>query len=506
MREGGGNVAANTEIRIPFGSFLTASIPAVVMVSGGGDSVALLRLLIEAGYGDSLTVLHVNHGLRGAESDADESFVRDLSAELGVPCHIESVDVASYAAETGANVEDAGRRIRYAAAEALLDERCAETGTDARRGRIVTAHTRDDRVETFLARIASGAGAAGLASIPRRRGRIVRPLLDIARADLRAYLENGGYAWREDATNADTTRERAFIRHEIVGRFEQLNPKFQEALARTMDLLADDDALLQTLADGFARDFSDDSSAEEFVTLNLSFMRTLDPTMARRVVRTALLSTFADASRLESSHVQRLADALSEDRFSLDLPGSLRAEIIGRALRIERVERNERGGVVADEPPRCASRSLDFDGTFDLGGGGVLRTALHDVGGEPLAWLEAQVAQAGSTGRSDAANGRKMARTAYIDAELLMGSLAVGAVREGERFAPLGLGGSKKISDILVDAKVPREERAAIPVIRDGRNVVWVAGFAVAEDYRVTDLTSQVLELVWDPAREWRGQ
>lgn len=485
----------NHELNIPFGSYLTAGVPAVVMVSGGGDSVALLHLLVAAGYADSLSVVHVNHGLRGADSDADESYVRALCSSLNVDCTVATRDVGAYAAEAGLNVEEAGRQVRYAVAEARLDALCAAAGIDPARGRIVTAHTRDDRVETFLARLASGAGPGGLTSIPRRRGRIVRPLLDIDRASLRAYLTAHGVSWCEDATNADTARERAFVRHELLPKFESLNPRFAESLARTMDLLADDDALLQSLAAGFARDFSDDAVPGEYVTLNLSFMRTLDPTMARRVVRTAVLDTFPDASRLEAAHIQRLADALSSERFSSDLPGGLRAETVGRALRIERVARDERGAVIGSAAAPCSACSLGFDGTYDLGSGGTLAIGLHKVDGDPVEWVRHRLSAASVP-----------ERTALLDAGLLLGSLAVGPAREGERLTPLGLGGSKKISDMLVDAKVPRDMRVTVPVVRDGRNVIWVAGLAIADPYRVTESTTQVLQLTWEPARERSGK
>lgn len=476
-----------------FEQFLTRGAPAVVMVSGGGDSVALLRLLVADGRAADVTVYHLNHQLRGEESAADTEFVRDLAAELCVGCVVESVDIAAYAAERNLNLEDAGRRVRYDGADRALDDLCAQCGIDPRRGRVVTAHTRDDRVETFFARAVAGAGTTGLASIPRSRGRIVRPLLDTDRAELRHYLESGGFSWREDESNHDTSRERAYIRHHVVPALEELNPRFRENLARTMDLVVDDDALLQSMASGFARDFSDDSVAGEFVSLNLMFMRSLDQTMARRVVRTAVLQAFPEASRLESAHIQRLVDALASDEFAHDLPGGLRAEVRHGTLRVSRTSRGPRSSF-SDTP-------LEYPGTTDLGEAGEVQVALVSIA-DALAAAPSDRRPSGAVEWARLASDR---HTAVVDAGALLATLTAGPPREGERYKPLGLEGTKKLSDILVDSKVAREERGMVPVVRDGRSVVWVVGQPPSADYRVVETTEHALTIGWTPAQSRRN-
>ena len=440
--------------------------PIVALVSGGADSVALLRLLAAGGLGTTgpLAVLHVNHLLRDADSDADAQFVTDLCADLAVPCTVVRFDVAEYAREDSLNLEDAGRRLRYRFAYDELRAACEREGLPPGRGHIATAHNRDDRVETFFMRAITGAGAGGFASIPYVRGEIVRPLLDCDRLAIREYLTTLGQTWREDATNADTARLRALVRAEILPVAERVNPAFRETLARSIDLLAADDALLSRMADDFGRDFAE-VTADGRLAFDREWMRTLDRAMARRAVRSALIDAFPEASRLESSHVEALVDGLADDAFTRDLPGGLRAE-------------NEYGRLVvsrsANEPVAVAPSLLPIPGTADLGPAGVI--------------VAEEVSPADIAGAPDSVT---------IAADSL-GSLVVDGVRPGDRMRPLGMEGSRKLSDLLIDAKVVRRERAATPVVRDGERVVWLAGVRMSDEYRVGADTRRAARLTWE--------
>jgi len=447
-------------------AFLSPDSAVVALVSGGADSVTLLRLLAGGDLGaiGPLSVLHVNHLLRGADADADADFVRGLCATLGVVCEIVRFDVARYAAAEGLNLEDAGRRVRYRFAEEALDAVCAAARVRPETGRIAVAHTRDDRIETFLMRAITGSGAGGLSSIPYTRGRIVRPLLDCDRADVRAYLKTIGQTWREDASNSDTTRLRALVRAQIVPVAEQVNPAFRETLARSIELLAGDDALLSRLAHDFSHDFAETTS-DGRLEFDRSFMSTLDPAMARRTVRSALVSAFPEASRLEASHVEALVAGLSEDGFSRDLPSGLRAETEYGKLVVSRA---------GTEPPVLAPCLLPLPGNADLGAAGTI--------------VAEQVEPADTAGDADSVT---------IDAGDTR-TLVVDSVRPGDRMRPLGMSGSRKLSDLLVDSKVPRRLRGAVPVVRDGERVVWLAGVRMSDEYRVGPGTKRAVRLTWE--------
>ncbi|MCL2025168.1 MAG: tRNA lysidine(34) synthetase TilS [Coriobacteriia bacterium] len=313
----------------------------LLMVSGGADSMALLHLLATATTDATpdaparelptpaaCAVLHVNHGLR-AEADADEQFVLDACARLNVSCTVAQFDVAAYAAEHDLNVEDAGRTLRYRAANEQLDQLCRTHDLLPSGARIATAHTLDDRCETFFWRALWGAGTGALGSIPPTRDNIVRPLIRATRAEIIAYLEANGHVWREDATNADTTRTRAAIRHLLMLAAEEVRPTFRRALERTMDLAAADDVILTRMEDAFARDFTLEREPDELLVMSATLLATLEPTMRARSMRAALFATFPTARRIEAAHIDALVAACSNDAahetFARDLGYDLHA-------------------------------------------------------------------------------------------------------------------------------------------------------------------------------------
>lgn len=211
-----------------------------VGVSGGADSVALLRFLaaLRPQFGWDLVVCHIHHGLRGAEADRDECFVRALAEQLGLPCAVSRIDAAALALRDHISVEEAGRTARYAF--------FAQTAGEG--GRIATAHTLDDSIETVLMNLVRGTGLRGLCGIPRIRGNIVRPLLDCTRAEVEDYLGALGQPYCTDSTNLTDDYTRNRIRHDILPRLCELNPNFPGAMARMLPRLAAQQALTDCLA------------------------------------------------------------------------------------------------------------------------------------------------------------------------------------------------------------------------------------------------------------------
>ena len=436
-----------------------------VACSGGGDSVALAALLCEMTSDASWSVaglLHVNHRLRGAASDEDERFCRDLAGDLGVPITVERVDAAARARAERISIEAAGHRVRYELFERIVREDAGDL--------VATAHTRDDQAETVLLRLIRGAGPAGLAGIRPRIGPVVRPLLDIGRAELREYLRERGLSYREDPSNRDERILRNRVRHRLIpflaGHF---SPAVTGVLARSAGIWRDDADWLDAAANAVAGEIV--QCTEGRFEVDAAGLVAEPPAIARRVARHVLEA--AGERRVGFDHVERLRRLAGADSAAaaVDFPGC-RAERHGATLRLTR--RHGRS------TPAAADRRFEY------------RLAVPG---------EVEIREAGL--RVSAERGRRPARlagrgdVAVLPAARIASPLTVRNWRSGDVFRPLGLGGRrKKLQDFFVDRKVPRDRRGMVPLVVDARlGIVWVAGHAVAEGARMIDSDTGVVTL-----------
>ncbi len=277
----------------------------LVALSGGADSVALLHLLRDLDGRGEVTLVgaaHLHHGLRGDAADEDQAFCAVLTARLGVPFDTARVDVAALAREQKRSVEDAGRQARYAFLEQAADRLSADT--------IATAHTRDDQAETFLLRLLRGSGTRGLGGIRPCVGRIVRPLLDVDRADLRRYLADRSEGFREDASNADVTLLRNRVRHELLPFLEsRFSPGITDVLAREATLAQQDEDFLRRHAIETARGIvlSDSGRSDDSLQIDAQALTSVSPALASRVAHD-VLSRLAGPRPITFDHVRRLLD------------------------------------------------------------------------------------------------------------------------------------------------------------------------------------------------------
>jgi tRNA(Ile)-lysidine synthase len=424
----------------------------LVAVSGGPDSVALLRIMQTLARQDELAIAgigHFNHQLRGADADADERFCRDLAARDRLPIVTGSADVAALARERRRSIEDAARVARYE----FLDSAARQLDAEV----VAVGHSLDDQAETFLLRLIRGAGARGLAGIRPRTRNVVRPLLEIARAELRAYVAEHQLPFREDATNADVRIPRSRVRHQLIPALQEYSPGIAAILAREASLAREDEEYLQSRAIEVAGSIV--LSNECSVEIDAAALRGLPPALASRVARLALEARAADRF-IGSRHIERLLDlADAADGTSASLPGQVATR---QGSRI----------VIGTAPDRPFSNSLRFPlsipGEVALAGWTLSAEEIQDARG-----MEAPPARAG---------------TALLPGDSVKGPLAVRTRRRGDWFRPLGMGGrGRKLQDFLVDRKVNRTERDRLPLVvdRDDR-IVWVVGQSVAEDFRIT--------------------
>lgn len=469
--------------------------PVILMVSGGADSTALLVLAatsaldIDDGRGEAkiarerLHVLHVNHQLRGLDAQEDEEFVQELAARYGIPCTVCRADVAALAARSGGNVENAGRELRYEEATRLANELSRQFGTPRSAARILTAHTADDRAETFFMNAIRGTGASGLSSIPRRRNRIVRPLLDRTHEELCSLLRMRGIVWREDATNLDTHYLRAFVRHQVMPVVEAKNPRVTASIATTCDILSEEDAYLTAVASRTLRDLTR-REAPGLVALDAARLAACEVAIARRIVRAAILAVCPDA-RLEARHVASVLRIVAAQEGSAAIPMGADARVT-HGLLVLRARAKYAGA-----QPLAAW--LEVPGTLELPDGRQLTARVLDAepGTDPAAQARAHGLEwAGQSVLLDAA-------AAGID-PAQGGRLWVDSARAGDVLCPLGMHGqSKKLGDLLGEAGVPAQDKAAVPILRrDERGpIVWVAGIRADERVRCVPATTRLLEL-----------
>jgi tRNA(Ile)-lysidine synthase len=445
----------------------------LVAVSGGADSTALVHLLCAVASRLEIRVAalaHFNHRLRGAASDADEQFCREMAEGLGLRFDNGSGDAAEAARRWGASLEDAARRLRYA----FLEDARVRAGAS----HVAVGHTRDDQAETLLLNLLRGAGTAGLGGMPTSRGTIVRPLIECTHAELVAWLRASGHAFREDETNLDRRFLRNRVRHDVLPALGSVVPKASEAIARAAGIARADAEYLDELAAGELERVVRPTGGRALV-VDAASLVALPAPVGRRVARLAL--TAASGGRFQGfEHAMRALDlARGAARGPIRLPG-LRASVTpDGGLMLEPVSGRGTAELGPDPVGTFSGAPLSIPGEARVGGGLTVSCELRPGGPD---FLAAGFPTAG-------------ADTAVVDADLVEG-LRVRFRRPGDRFRPLGMRGSKSLQDFFVDRKVPRAERDRTPLVVDrGDRVVWVAGYAVSGDFRVTARTRAVVIL-----------
>jgi tRNA(Ile)-lysidine synthase len=434
----------------------------LVAVSGGPDSMALLHTLwrLRETLALKLFAAHLNHQMRaGATQDAQ--FVAASARDLGIRCICETIDVPMYQRHHKLSPEDAARRVRYA----FLRATAARLGAD----RIAVGHTAEDQAETVLLHLLRGSGLRGLCGIPPVREPIIRPLIRVHRRDILDYLRAHRLPYREDPSNHQRRYTRNRIRLDLLPTLQQhYNPRLVEALCTTAQLLADDEATLQTEAR--QRFLSARLPAvPEQVRLQIDALTSLPPTLQRRVLREALAEVMGGLQGVTHSHIAAIMALLRSGAGNkyLGLPQGVIVERRYAVLLIHR---------------QAPSAALDVDVPLPVPGAcrlGVLGVTI-------VADLLPHEATARSFPTGD---------VAWLDADRVGRDVRVRTRRPGDRLQPLGSVYAKKLKAFLIDAKVPRAVRDRLPLVVTGAGIAWVAGVRPAEWAKVTPDTRVILRL-----------
>lgn len=405
----------------------------VVLVSGGADSACAAAAAAALCGPESIAALHLNYALR-ADSERDESAARALCAKLRIDLHVERPTLAS------GNLQGRAREVRYASAERLRDRLGADW--------IITGHTRTDVAETLLYRLAVSPGTRPLLGLAPRRGRVVRPLHAISRAETRAVAEESRLPFVDDPSNSSPRFARNRIRAEVLPVLAEIGPEVERNIAATHAELHEEAELLRALV-GEALERA--GVAAEATAIAAEALHSMPPGLRRLVLR-SLAERAAGApvvlSRASAAQILRLAER--PEAGTVELGEGVRALCESRGVRFSK-------GEDAPPPPvRMAVPGTARFGEWELRA--EVRPGLVRPRGPELATL---------------------------DAAALGEELEIRAWRPGDRIRPLGLDGSKSLQDLFTDRGVPRSQRPRVPVVTSGGRIAWVAGVAVSEEFRL---------------------
>jgi tRNA(Ile)-lysidine synthase len=435
----------------------------LVALSGGPDSVALLDVAARWARREDrpIIAMHVDHQLRGSASRQDAAFCAELCARLEIELVTVRVDARGVARHRGRGIEEAARQLRL---DALEDVRCAR-GLTA----IATGHHRDDQVETVILRLFRGTGLDGLRGIRPRRGRVIHPLLAVSRVAIAEYLTAQGLKWCDDASNADGSNRRGRVRHELLPLIRDIfGLGAGDSMARLAELADADLGYLEERSDHAWRAVQTeppDGLVEPVVSATA--LASLPAAIARRVIRRWLGEALP--TDLELVHVDEIRRWLADSQSGtgLDLPGGVRIERVFDAL-----------GVVGEPPP-------------------VASVETWRVAVEPLDAVPDPVPPP----RRDPDGWRLVCA-----ADALHGAVRLRHPRAGERLEPFGLGGSKKLSDLCQERRIPGRSRSGLLLVEDDRGPLWVLGIVQDERTRVLPTTRQAVTIFVSRRRQEGGR
>lgn len=405
----------------------------LVALSGGADSVALLHILCKLGY--KCKALHCNFHLRGAESDRDEEFVRNLCRQMDIELKINHFNTLSYSEEKGISVEMAARELRYE-----WFNQCIGQGVG---NKIAVAHHKDDNVETFLINLTRGSGLYGLKGISIKNGNIIRPLLDVSRSEIISYLKETDQKFVTDSTNLKNEYTRNKIRLDIIPLFEKINPSFKNNVSNTIRHLKEALRIYENAIN---------ASITEILNNNRIDIRKLKETTSPQTVLFEILYPLG----FNPSQINEIF--LSTEKQSGKRFISHSHEVI----------KDREHLIIKEKNCRKENIIIPFESELTTSKGTLTRKSIE---------------------RKNDFHIIKDKRTAYIDKEKIHGNLKIRRCETGDSFVPLGMKGTKKISDFLTDIKKSIIEKEETLLLTDDRNIIWVIGERLDDRYKITDNT-----------------
>ena len=461
----------------------------LVAVSGGADSLALLYGLhaLHSQLDCQLHLAHLNHCLR-PYADADADFVQQHAVHLGVPCTIQCTDVPRLVKQWKLSVETAARKARYQFYE--------EVSTQIGATKVALGHHQDDTAETVLMNLLRGSGSTGMKGIPPIRNfKFIRPLAGFTRQHIETFLSAKGLVPQQDSTNTDTRYLRNRIRHELIPKLESdYNPNIKVGLSRTADVLGAESEYLDTVAREALEtcqvrdpDRIKALATLKSVVLDRAEFQQFHIAVQRRVLRLSFFEMLGSLGDLYFSHCEAMLSLIDGDvpNTALALPNGLRFRRVYQCLIFE-VNTSSRSPLPVQT--ESFAYPLTVPGkTFIVALNTEITAELGDIpSGETLTF---------PNGRYEAIFDYAKVKEAFADTSSETFPLTVRNRRQGDRFQPYGMRGTKKIKDFMIDAKVPRYERDRIPMLVCGDEILWIVGYTTSDPFKIHPGTRQYLYL-----------
>ena len=446
----------------------------VVGVSGGPDSVCLLHILYSLAQklDASIYAIHINHMLRGSESDRDEEYVRNLCMNLGVDLKILKIDVSEISRKTNSNLEETGRDIRYCEFEKYADETGAE--------RIAVGHNRNDQAETILMHIIRGMGIDGLKGMDYKRGKIIRPLLDVERIRIEEYCLKNNLSPRIDRTNLEYNYTRNKIR---LGLIPYINDKFSVDIIDKLSILSglarDDLDFMEGSTSNMIKNVCVEEDEDGIVFETILFTE-MHPAIRKRGLRNAYKALNGNYKGLESTHIDKIADLISNGKTGseINLPNGIIAQKSYDTFKlVKKAAKNEMF---------CFEKPLEIPGL----------TCIDEINASVEAVLEE------FTSIRETCRPHNFQEQLFDYEKLKMG-INIRSRRNGDIFKPAGSNGTKKLKEYFIDKKIPRESRDRIPLIAKGNEIIWVVGDKISDKFKVTEDTKTVLKIRVSRGRDY---
>ena len=435
----------------------------VIGVSGGHDSMTLLYVLesLKEELEFEICVAHINHGIRGAEADADEDYVKSISKSLGLEFYSFKANMDQYAKQHKLTSEEAGREIRYDFFRQILK--------DAGANKIAVAHNKDDQAETLLMRFMRGTGIDGLRGMEFKTRDIIRPILDVKRSRIEVYCKEMSIRPRVDKTNMMPIYGRNKVRLELIPYIEKtFNSGITNTLARTSEIMKmDSDFLKEYTEEKYI--YSLEEKLKSKVILDIGKIDDLHMAIKTRVIRRAIEDLITNLKGIEKKHIEDIIKLIDKQKTgkkinianNIIVTRSYEKLIIEKSIEKEDISFNQKVGINTTTDIEVLSSKI--------------RSNVYAI--EDL--------------NIDFNN--KLVKC--FDYDNIKSGIHVRNRKNGDRFSPLGMTGSKKLKDFFIDEKIPKEKREQTPLILDGDNIIWVVGHRISEDYKVGSNTENVLVL-----------